>query len=99
MVPLIFSKQLNVTGIVLDTPQITLLKASNGTWNFSSVGGSSKSKSPEPAKSGAPQNFSIAKLEIKDGKLAVGKANSTTKSHVYDNLNAEVKNFSFTSQF
>ena len=39
VMPLIFSKQLNVTGIVLEEPQITLLKSSNGTWNFSSLGG------------------------------------------------------------
>ena len=37
LMPLIFSKQLNVTGIVLDEPQITLLKASNGTWNLSLI--------------------------------------------------------------
>ena len=43
LMPLIFSKQLNVTGIVLDEPQITLLKGPNGTWNFSSLGGASKS--------------------------------------------------------
>ena len=55
LMPLIFSKQLNVTGIVLDEPQITLLKASNGTWNFSSLGGTSKNNPAEPAKSGAPQ--------------------------------------------
>ena len=99
LMPLIFSKQLNVTGIVLDEPQITLLKGPNGTWNFSSLGGASKSNAAEPGKSGAPQNLSIAKLEIKDGKLAVGKANSTAKPQVYDKLNAEVKEFSFTSQF
>ena len=39
LMPLIFSKKLNVTGIVLDEPQITLLKAANGTWNFSTLGG------------------------------------------------------------
>ncbi len=99
LMPLIFSKQLNVTGIVLDEPQITLLKGSNGTWNFSSLGGTSKNKPTEPAKAGASQNLSIAKLEIKDGKLVVGKANSTAKPQVYDKLNAEVKDFSFTSQF
>jgi|HubBroStandDraft_4_1064222.scaffolds.fasta_scaffold00673_14 AsmA protein len=99
LMPLIFSKQLNVTGIVLDEPQITLLKASNGTWNFSSLGGTSKNKPAEAPKSGASQNLSIARLEIKDGKLAVGKANSTAKPQVYDKLNAEVKDFSFTSQF
>jgi AsmA protein len=99
LMPLIFSKQLNVTGIVLDEPQITLLKASNGAWNFSSLGGASKNNPAEPAKSGAPQGLSIAKLEIKDGKLAVGTANSAAKPQVYDKLNVEVKDFSLTSQF
>jgi AsmA protein len=39
LMPLIFSQQLNVTGIVLVEPQITLLKSANGVWNFSSLGG------------------------------------------------------------
>jgi len=99
VMPLIFSKQLTVTGIELDEPQITLLKAPNGTWNFSSIGGTSKTQSPDQAKSGTPQSLSIGKLEIKDGKLAVGKANSAAKPQVYDKLNAELKDFSSTSQF
>lgn len=99
VMPLIFSKQLNITGIELEEPQITLLNASNGTWNFSSLGGTSKNNHLESAKSGGSQNLSIAKLEIKDGKLSVGKVNSTTKPQVYDKLNAEVSNFSFASRF
>ncbi|HXY10635.1 MAG TPA: AsmA family protein [Terriglobales bacterium] len=101
LMPLIFSKQLNVTGIALDEPQIMLLKAVNGTWNFSSLGGAGAKKVPETEKTGAsaPQNFSVAKLEIKDGKLTVGKANSTAKPQVYDKLNVEVTNFSLASQF
>ena len=99
LLPLIFSKQLNVTGIVLDEPQIMLLKSNSGTWNFSSLGGASAKQSPEPAKSGASQALSIAKLEIKDGKLTVGKANSTAKPQVYDKLNVEMTDFSSTSQF
>jgi AsmA protein len=99
LLPLIFSKQLNVTGIVLDEPQITLLKSNSGTWNFSSLGDVSAKQSPEPAKSGAAQALSIAKLEIKNGKLTVGKANSTAKPQVYDKLNVEMTNFSSASQF
>jgi AsmA protein len=99
VMPLIFSRQLNITGIALEEPQITLLRASNGTWNFSSLGGASKEKSPEPAKSGAPQHLSIAKLEIKDGKLSIGKPKSTEKPQVYDKVNVEVSNFSLRSQF
>jgi AsmA protein len=79
LMPLIFSKQLNVTGIVLDEPQMTLLKSGNGKWNFSSLGGATAEKSPESAKSGASQSLSIDRLDIKDGKLVVGKANSTAK--------------------
>src|SRR5215469_16358969 len=73
LMPLIFSKQLNVTGIKLNEPQITLLKAANGTWNFSSLGGTSAKKTTESTPSGTstPQNFSVSKLEINDGKLSV----------------------------
>jgi len=99
VMPLIFSKQLNVTGIELDEPQITLLKAPNGTWNFSSIGGTSKTQSPDQAKPGTAQNLAIGKLQIKDGKLAIGKANSAAKPQVYDKLNAELKDFSSVSQF
>ncbi|WP_165419941.1 AsmA family protein [Edaphobacter modestus] len=99
VMPLIFSKQLSITGIELEEPQITLLRASDGTWNFSSIGGANKNNPPDPAKSGGSQNLSIAKLEIKDGKLSVGKVNSTAKPQVYDKLNAEVSNFSLASQF
>ncbi len=96
LIPLIFSKQLNVTDIVLEEPQITLLKAANGTWNFSSVGG--KKTANEPEKGGRTTQLSVAKLEVKDGKLAVGKANDP-KPQVYEKLNATMKNFSQTTQF
>ena len=38
MIPLIFSKRLNVTEVVLDQPQVTLLESSDGAFNFSSLG-------------------------------------------------------------
>lgn len=100
LIPLIFSKQLNVTEIVLDEPQISLLKAANGKWNFSNLGATRTKQSPKPEESGTAtlQNFSVAKLEIKDGRLTVGKANSAAKSHVYDSVNIEVASFSLASQ-
>jgi len=98
--PLIFSKQLNVTGIELEHPEIKLLKASNGTWNFSSMGGSATKKTPSPEKgTSTPPDLSVAKLEISDGKVTVGRANSAAKAQIYDKVNVEVKNFSFASQF
>ncbi len=101
LMPLIFSKEVNVTEIKLEQPEITLLKAANGKWNFSSIGGASAKKAPEEAKSGGTSlaNLSVAKLNVNDGKLIVGKANSSAKSQVYDKVNIDVKNFSFTSRF
>jgi len=42
LMPLIFSKQLNITRIVIDHPEMTLLRNREGVWNFSSLGKSSQ---------------------------------------------------------
>ncbi|HMK21363.1 MAG TPA: AsmA family protein, partial [Terriglobales bacterium] len=114
LMPLITSKELRVTDITLEQPEITLLKAANGKWNFSSLGGNSSkapssaspsstpssgsSSSPSAGSSSTP-NLSVAKLSVADGKLVVGNANSKAKPHVYDDVNISVSNFSMTSQF
>ncbi len=99
LMPLIFSKQLNVTEITLDQPEIRLLKTASGKWNFSSIGAAA-SQPPQPSATGsAPPNFSVAKLQVANGRLIVGKANSSAKPQIFDKVNIEVDNFSFTSQF
>jgi AsmA protein len=95
MMPLIFSRQLVVTGVTIEKPQITLLKAANGRWNFSSIGGASAKKQGGTT----PTNFSIAKFNVHDGTLSVGKANSAAKAAIYDDVNIAMTDFSFTSQF
>jgi AsmA protein len=101
LMPLIFSKQVNVTEVKLEEPEITLLKAANGKWNFSSIGEASAKKGPGEPKSGETSlaNLLVAKLNVNNGKLIVGRANSSAKSQVYDKVTIDVKNFSFTSQF
>src|SRR5579859_5638100 len=67
LVPLIFSKTLNVTNVTLNQPEISLVKSENGqTWNFSSLGNKSSSGSAPAAetssntsaekKAGAPKS-------------------------------------------
>ena len=66
-----------------------------------------KTSAPQPAKSspeknadgGSNPNLSVAKLNVEDGKLTVSTANSTEPVRVYDKVNVEVTNFSFTSSF
>jgi AsmA protein len=99
VMPLITSKEIRVTDITLEQPQITLLKTTDGKWNFSSLGGKASEKSSPSSSGSAPGNLSVAKLNVTDGKLIVGKANSSAKPHVYDQVNITVTNFSPTSQF
>src|SRR5215813_7858115 len=49
LIPLIFSKQLNVTHIDIDQPVVNLIRNQSGTWNFSSLGNQS-AKPATPAK-------------------------------------------------
>jgi len=98
MIPLIFSKTLNVTHLTLSQPQINLIKSENGErWNFSSLGGKNASAPKETKSSGNP-NLSVAKLNVDDGKLTVSQIGEGPK-RAYDKVNITVTNFSFTSSF
>src|SRR6267378_5266675 len=68
VMPLIFSKTLNVTGVTIDTPQVTLLHNAAGLWNYSSLGGAAKSKAAKPSgASSSAADLTIKKLELKNG--------------------------------
>ena len=99
--PLIFSKTLHITGITLEEPQITLLRRTGGSWNFSSIGKSSAATATEQAKPAEASGsaLSVDKLNVDKGRLLVGTANSAEKPAIYDNVNIEVSNFSSTTQF
>ena len=109
LIPLVFSKTLNVTNLTLNEPEISLVKADKSDkWNYSSLGGNNKSASapsstpnpqPSPSGSGVNPNLSVAKLNVNNGRLTVSRAGSSEKPHVYDKVNIEMSDFSFTSSF
>src|SRR6266567_4475419 len=83
IMPLIFSKTLNVTGVSIDSPQVTLLRNAAGQWNYSSLGGAAakaQAKQP-PAKAPAvPAEVSVAKLALTNGTIIVGSTTSQKRS-------------------
>jgi len=101
VMPLIFSKTLHVTDITLDRPEISLLRDAAGKWNFSSLGNKSEAttKPVTAESSSSASNLSVSRLDVKDGRLSVNRANSSIKPHVYDNVDIRVRDFSLTSQF
>jgi len=95
MMPLIFSKTLNVTGVTIDSPQVTLLHNGAGLWNCSSLGGSAaKSRSS----SNSPADLSIRKFELNNGSIIVGTTNSQ-KHNTYDHVDVTASDVSMTSKF
>jgi AsmA protein len=98
--PLIFSKQIRITGISLDSPGITLINTSEGKWNFSDLG--QKRQETAPKAKEISGNFSqtdiqIKQLRITDGQVTIIKGNK--KPSIYKDVNIAVRNFSSTSSF
>jgi AsmA protein len=95
ILPLIFSKTLNVTGVTIDTPQVTLLHNAAGVWNYSSLGGSAAKSSTS---SNSTADLSINKFVLKNGSVILGSTNSQKRS-TYDHVTVAASDVSITSQF
>jgi AsmA protein len=101
LIPLIFSKQVNVDSIAIDSPDVNLIHGPGGKWNYSSLGGSSSSAAANKTASdnGSSTPLTVKKLEIKNGKIIASTAGSSQKPSVYENVDLEASDLSYTSQF
>ncbi|HKD45832.1 MAG TPA: AsmA family protein [Candidatus Angelobacter sp.] len=100
MVPLIFSRQLNVTSITVENPDIVLLKNAAGKWNYSSLGAApSEPPSANNAASSSSREFSVGKFEIVGGKVRVGQSSghAASRERVYQNVHLVATNISLNS--
>jgi AsmA protein len=100
LMPLIFSKQLNITNLGIEHPEINLLRDRDGKWNFSSIGNqSAQTATPADKSSSSPANVSVAKLDVTDGTITLGSTTGKHQPVVYNKVDIAVRNFSFTSAF
>lgn len=109
LLPLIFSRAMNVRSITLREPQLRLVHGSGGRWNFSSLGttesapaasgrgGRRQQAQSQPAspKSSSAPNVSIGSLKIVDGKISV--ASIGQRAHEYSNVQLKASNISYRS--
>ena len=108
---LIFSRQLNLRSFQIESPQIRLIRAGNGTWNFSSLGlvrasgtptgGAASNATPGSSKGSAPDiaDLSVGSIVIEDGHAVIVGLPAHSKPIVYDRVNLTASDFSFRSQF
>jgi AsmA protein len=105
LIPLILSKQMNITGITIDSPEVTLIRDPHGEWNYSSFGTSAaKSQATQappaaqPSGTSSGNEFSVEELTLKNGRINIGSTNSQKRS-VYDKVDLTASNVSPTTQF
>jgi AsmA protein len=100
LMPLIFSRQLQVTSLAIKNPDILLLENNAGKWNYSSLGNSAQNaKTETPSSGSSTSDFSVGKFEIQNGKIRVAQTNgrSTSKEHSYENVNLTASDISLQS--
>jgi AsmA protein len=98
--PLIFSKEIRVTNIILDRPEISLIRSTSGKWNFSDLGSKPEAGVEKPKEESS--NLSETNVQIKELKIANGKVTSIEgrkKPSIYGDVNIAVDNISFTTSF
>ncbi len=103
LIPLIFSKKIEVSSFTVSDPQVSLLRSPSGTWNFSSLGrkeskSSPKSGDPAGQTASAPADFTVGKLKISNGTMIVGPVGGG-KKQTYQEMNLEASDLSYTSPF
>ena len=103
IIPLIFSREIHITGFAIDSPKITLLRAANGTWNYSTIGGAQQNTASNKESSTLIPNLTVGQVKINDGQLTVGTVPApgmaATPRRTYDKLTLEAKDFSFQKSF
>jgi AsmA protein len=100
MMPLIFSRALNVTSVTIKDPQVTLLHNPAGQWNYSSIGGAAANTANNQAaqQNNNPSDLSINKLSLENGTIIVGYVGNPKRT-TYDHVNVEASNISARSKF
>jgi AsmA protein len=103
MIPLIFSRQIHITGFALDAPKINLIRHANGTWNYSTIGAAS-SKSPSSSDGASSMTgVTVGHVDVTNGQITVSTESApgtaAMPKRTYDQVNLQAKNFAFSKQF
>jgi len=103
MLPLILSREIHITGFAIDSPKINLLRAANGTWNYSTIGRAQQNTTANKESSTLIPNLTVGRVTMTNGQLTVGITSApgtpATPRRIYDQLALEAKDFSFQKSF
>jgi len=102
LLPLVLSRRIEVTSLTIADPQVRLLRAASGRWNYSSLGAASGSTaSPTAAPPSGPSatsGFSVGELKLSNGSMSVADVGSS-KVRKYENVGFDASHVSYKSEF
>ena len=100
MMPLIFSRVLNITSVTIKDPQVTLLHNPAGQWNYSSIGGAAANTANNQAaqQNNGSSDLSISKLSLENGTIVVGYVGNPKRT-TYDHVKVEASDISTRGKF
>ena len=102
LMSLILSRSLRVQSFRLEQPQVTLWRSPSGGWNFSKLGATAAPQSSPRPQSSVPataMSVVVQKITIANGRIRVGNLAARDKGRVYEDVDVEVTNLSYTSRF
>ena len=105
LMPLLLHRDVQIRGFQLIAPKVQLLRAPNGTWNYSSIGGSaSKTGTQDEETRKTFPDLTVGHVSIENGRITVGTGPGagtapSTPNRIYEQVNLDVKNFGFANSF
>lgn len=93
----VLHRKIRITKFVAEEPQIQLIQNQNGTWNFSTLGGSTP-KQGAGSPSMMPDMY-IKALTIEGGRATVSSVPPTSKPIVLSSIDFAVQNFAYGRSF
>jgi AsmA protein len=99
--PLVTSRRLNITGLTIVEPQVTLLQAPSGRWNYSSLGGTAAQTAPPPKDTSPASGIDMRakSVRIVDGHFSMGQSASRRKPLALDHVNISITDFAASASF
>ncbi len=91
--PFLMSHKLSVTDLLIDQPEIELVQASSGSWNFSGLGGKSKTAAS------TSMDLSAKLIKITNCRLTLSRTVGHWKPLVLEQVNIELRDFSSMTAF
>lgn len=97
--PLIFDHKIVVRSLRIDDPQIHLIHANQGIWNFSTLGPAAANRTLNSAQETTIPDLTVNKLSIEGGRATIDNQPSHGSALTFDQIALTVQDFSFTKQF